>query len=56
MKLPLTLIDKIEKASDSLGHGKIIIEIHQRNFTPVRFIIHREESILPADIGLDQII
>jgi hypothetical protein len=52
MKLPANIIKKIESEAINLNHGKIILEIHLRDGHPVRFIINREESIMPTDVGV----
>ena len=50
MKIPESIIKKIETESKDLVYGKILCEMHIRNAKYIRFVISREQSIIATNM------
>ena len=50
MKIPKSIIEKIETESNDLVFGKILCELHIREAKFIRFVISREQSIIASDM------
>lgn len=48
--IPPEIIAKLEQEIDTTAYGSIKLEIIRRDFLVVRYVIHREQSLLPSDI------
>jgi len=48
MKIPIEIIDRFEKAATGLVYGNVILTLSVKQ-EKIRYVIAREESIIPAD-------
>ncbi|GEM_PF-6726429 len=50
MKLPTSIINKIESEAAGLSHGIITVSIHIRDKKLSRYVLIKEESFLTSDV------